>query len=259
MLRATFPSDLHAAAAQASVEFLSALDGVEAITLVGSSARRADANDLDLSVLVSEPKVGEAVVESFSAFAFASADVRRLSAAGPFMEVDVGWYTGAFAPGLRGWTTGPDDFELAIGNELAYSTPLWLGNGRFDDLRTAWLPYYDDDVRRTRLAAARMYAINDLEHVAVMLKRDERFHAFHRLYLAFQGFLQAVFIARRTYPISYDKWIGEQVLGLLRLPDLWSELPGILGIDRLEPGRLAASASRLRQLLDEHAPADAAL
>jgi predicted nucleotidyltransferase len=249
-----FAGDLHAAAADVSVAFLSQLPGVEAVTLVGSAARRQDANDLDLSVLVPDEPAGERAVEAFGRFAETSAEVQRLTEAGPFMEVDLGWYTGHFAPGSRGWTSGPDVFELAIGNELAYSRLLWRGSGRFDALREAWLPYYGEELRRRRLADARMYAINDLDHVPLMLARDEPFNAFHRLYLAFKGFLQALFISRRTYPVSYDKWIREQVAGILGLPDLYAELPGIVGIDRLEPARIDVSAQRLRELLDEHAP-----
>jgi ADP-ribose pyrophosphatase YjhB (NUDIX family) len=247
---ASFPSERHAAAAQTAVGFLSLVEGVEAVTLVGSCARRADANDLDLSVLVPNKDVGEAVVAAFSAFAADSVEIGALAASGPFAEVDVGWFTGEFIPGPRGWTTGPDDLEVAVGNELVYSKPLWLGNRRYDDLRARWLPYYDEDLRRSRLTEARMYAINDLDHVPVMVARDEPFHAFHRLYLGFQGFLQALFIARRAYPISYDKWIQEQIEQMLGLPDLYQELPSLIGIERLDSHRLAQSAVRLRELLD---------
>ncbi|HSD02602.1 MAG TPA: hypothetical protein VLB81_09545 [Gaiellales bacterium] len=99
-----------------------------------------------------------------------------------------------------------------------------------------------------------MYVVNDLDHVPLMVRRDEPFHAFHRLYLAFQGFLQAVFIARRTYPIAYDKWMREQVEDLLGLPDLYRCLPGIVGVDRLRLPALTAAAEELRALLDEWAP-----
>ena len=251
---ASFPSPQHAAAAAAVVEFVSALPDAEAVSLVGSCARRADANDLDLSVLVADAAAGARVEQAFADFARTSQRVVRLAALGPFVEVDLGAITGEFGPGPRGWTTGPDDFELAVGNELAYAVPLWERAARLGELRARWLPYYEDDLRATRLADARMYVVNDLDHVPLMVRRDEPFHAFHRLYLAFQGFLQALFIAHRTYPIAYDKWIREQVEGILGLPDLYLRLPGIVGVDRLRLPALTAAAEELRALLDEWAP-----
>jgi hypothetical protein len=79
---------------------------------------------------------------------------------------------------------------------VAYSVPLWERTERLAELRGRWLPY-DDELRATRLAEARMFVLNDLDHVPLMIRRDEPFHAFHRHYLAFQGFLHALFIARR--------------------------------------------------------------
>ena len=87
-----------------------------------------------------------------------------------------------------------------------------------------------------------MYCLNDIDHVPGMVARDEPFHAFHRLYLAFQGFLQCVFISRRTYPIAYDKWIREQVEDLLGLPELYAELPSLVGVEG--PRRRADRAQR---------------
>jgi hypothetical protein len=99
-----------------------------------------------------------------------------------------------------------------------------------------------------------MYVVNDLDHVPLMIRRDEPFHAFHRLYLAFQGFLQALFISRRMYPISYDKWVREQVEGILGLSELYACLPPIIGVDRLRAPALTEAAERLRSLLDTWAP-----
>ena len=251
---ATFPSPQHAAAAAAAVEFVSGLDDAEAVCLVGSCARRADANDLDLSVLVPDAAAGARVERAFAAFAAASDVMAELDALGPFVEIDLGAVTGNFGPGPRTWTSGPDDFEIAVGNELVHSIPLWQRGHRLEELRARWLPYYDDELRGARLAEARMYVVNDLDHVPLMVRRDEPFHAFHRLYLAFQGFLQAIFIAHRTYPIAYDKWIREQVEDILGLPQLAALLPAIVGIDGLRLGALTTAAEELRGLLDEWAP-----
>jgi hypothetical protein len=251
---ASFPSLQHAAAADEVVELVSGLPDAEAVCLVGSCARRADANDLDLSVLVDDDAAGARVEAAFAAFAPTSAALAELEALGPFVELDLHTTAGEFGPGPRGWTTGPDDFEVAVGNEVAHALPLWQRRGRLDDLRERWLPYDDDELRAARLADARMYVLNDLDHIPLMVRRDEPFHAFHRLYLAFQGFLQALFIARRAYPLAYDKWIGEQVGDMLGLPGLAARLPSIVGIDRLRPQALTRAAEELRSLVDEWAP-----
>jgi hypothetical protein len=159
----SFPSPEHAAAARAAVEFVSTLDDAEAISVVGSCARRPDANDLDLSVLVADASAGARVDAAFAAFAAESDVMAELAALGPFIEVDLGAITGEFGPGRRGWTSGPDDFEVAVGNEVAYSVPLWQRDGRLDELRSRWLPFYGDELRAERLSDARMYVVNDLD------------------------------------------------------------------------------------------------
>jgi hypothetical protein len=76
------------------------------------------------------------------------------------------------------------------------------------------------------------------------------FQAFDRLYKAFQEFLQALFVARRTYPIAYNKWIREQVTEWLSLPDLYQELPQILSVRSIESAEIGQKADALRVLLE---------
>jgi hypothetical protein len=70
------------------------------------------------------------------------------------------------------------------------------------------------------------------------------------LYKAFQEFLQALFVARRTYPLAYNKWIREQVTEWLSLPDLYQELPPILSVRRMESAEIGEKADALRVLLE---------
>jgi predicted nucleotidyltransferase len=247
----SFRTTTHRRAAEVASAFLKEQPEVDAILLVGSAARRADANDLDLSAIVSASDQGPQVERKFSEFAASCTELLALNNLGRFVALDFHTTDGDFSPRSRGWTSGPDGFELAVGNEVAYSVILWERDARVTKLRRRWLPFYDDALREERLASARMYAINDLDHVQLMLDRDEPFHAFHRLYVGFQEFLQALFIAHRTYPIAYDKWVREQVEGLLGLGGLYSELPKIIGIPSLDGERIAQSTERLRMLLEE--------
>jgi len=75
------------------------------------------------------------------------------------------------------------------------------------------------------------------------------FCAFDRLYHAFQELLQAVFIARRVYPIAYNKWIREQVEGWLGLAALYSELTSILAVGQLQRDELIDKAEHVERLL----------
>ena len=84
----------------------------------------------------------------------------------------------------------------------------------------------------------------DLEAIPFYLNRGLYFQAFDRLYKAFQEFLQALFLARRTYPLAYNKWIREQVTEWLSLPRLYAELPPILSVRNIGSPELGEKADR---------------
>ena len=83
--------------------------------------------------------------------------------------------------------------------------------------------------------------------------RVSPFQAFDRLYKAFREFLQALFIARRTYPLAYNKWIREQVEDRLGLPELYTQLPQVLEVERLDSDDVVSNARALERLLDRWA------
>ena len=140
-----------------------------------------------------------------------------------------------------------------MGNIVAYSLPLWQRSDYYEQLQSQWLPYYDETLRRQRLDMVLMYCNNNLDHVPYFVGRELYFQAFHRLYDAFREFLQALFIARHTYPIAYDKWIREQVEDILELPELYRQLVTILEISHFESDEVARKASLLCQLLMQYA------
>ena len=93
---------------------------------------------------------------------------------------------------------------------------------------------------------------HDLALIPPYVERGLYFQAFARLWAAFRLFLQALFIARRTYPIAYDKWIHEQIVEILGLPDLYERLPHLFEIGRFESAESVAKATDLRRLLDAY-------
>ena len=171
---------------------------------------------------------------------------------GAFSQVDLDIVDGIFMPRPRGWTDGPDAFELEIGNTLAYSAPLWTSGDRLARLQAQWLPYYAEALRTARLADARRFCLNNLEHIPLYVRRGLYFQSFHRLYDALREFLQALFISRRVYPIAYDKWIKEQTVDILELPELYAQLTSLLEIRHFESGEIAQKATLLRSLVETY-------
>jgi hypothetical protein len=257
-LRATYPTAAHERAADAVVTFLRARHEVEAVLLVGSCTRARGYQDIDFAALIpADASAGmrHTVQVEWDAFYAADPAMAAVRELGEFGRVDMDFINGAFAPDERGWTSGPSAFELELGNYIAYSVPLFESGGRYALLRDEHLPYYSEPLAEARLADARKYCLNSLAHVHTFTERGICFQAFHRLYDAFREFIQALFIARRTYPIAYDKWIQEQVVEMLGLPELYCQLRAVLEITDIESAQTSANARTLEALLEEYANA----
>ncbi len=259
-LRAVYPTAEHAWAAEVVTDHYREDPDVRAVILMGSCARgKADRTScVDILVLL-EPEVFdqrrdglEMAWEEFNAMHPALATLRKL---GRFTHVDLDFVDGDFRPVPRGWTDGPDAFELEIGNTLAYTVPLHTRGNYLAELKARWLPYYDEALAVERLAMARKFCLNDLYHIPDYAERGLYFQAFKRLYDASREFLQALFIAKRTYPIAYDKWVREEVAEVLGLPELYARLPGLLEICPFESRLTAEKAAELEALLEQYAPA----
>lgn len=254
-----YPTGEHAAAAAAIVEFWRAEFPVEAVLLVNSCTRGKATPDscLDIKVLArpdllaSELPLWEA---RWEAFAGSSAPIARMRAVGKFSDIHLDVMDAVFVPTEQDEAAGPDDFELGIGNILAYSVPLWQGSDYYARLQAQWLPYYDESLRRHRLHRARYFCRHNLHHIPLYLARGLYFQSFDRLYNAYQTFLQALFIARRTYPIAYNKWLAEQLVDMLQLPELYARLGHLFEIGRFLSDELSTKALELESLLDTYAP-----
>jgi hypothetical protein len=122
------------------------------------------------------------------------------------------------------------------------------------ELRQTWLPYYPDNLRLERLEMVRRYCLNNLNHIPPYLARGLYFQSFNRLYHALGEFLEALFIARSVYPIAYDKWVREQVVEILGLPELYPQLVRLLEIEHLESAEIGEKGAALRGLLEQYIP-----
>ena len=259
-LQATYPTSEHQAAAEAVTCFFSGNYPIDAVLLVNSCARGRATNDscLDMNVLVRPERLKPLlprIETDWEVFEKSDPAIQALKGAGKYAEVHLDFIDGVFVPQERDFTSGPDAFELGIGNALAYSLPLWLGGDYYAELKAKWLPYYREELRTERLKMVRFYCLNNLHHIPIYIQRGLYFQCFDRLYNAHREFLQALFIAHRTYPIAYDKWIREQVVEILGLPALYRQLAHLFEIRHFESPEILEKAREVERLLEQYAPA----
>jgi len=252
-----YPGVYHQKAAEKFAAFFRNRPGVEAILLVNSCARAKASPDscLDLAVILTPQafKQSRAIFENdWEAFHQSEPAFAELEKSGLYANIEPYFCDGSFRPSQHGYISGPDEFELEIGNLLAYSFPLWQGSDRLEALRKEWLPYYSEALRAERLNMVRYYCLNNLNHIGPYARRGLYFQCFNRFYDAYREFLQALFIAQRIYPIAYDKWIREQIVEILGLPYLYEILPHLFEIQHFESLEIVEKAQILRKLVEEY-------
>jgi hypothetical protein len=210
---------------------------------------------LDMQVIAPAAAVTK-LDDEFRGFAKESEAIAELLRAGRFSDLHLDVIDGTFVPGLID-EEGIDDLEVGVGNLFVYSVPLFVRGDRLEELGADWLPYYGDTLRRERLEATRWFILdNNLARIPWFLDRGLYFQAFDRFQRAFQGFLLGVHVARRTYPIAYNKWIREQIVDNLGLPDVYEQLPGLFELHRFESRALEAKAQELRCLVEDYVVLD---
>ena len=260
MLRqAIYPTPEHKAAADVIVDFFVSNYNIDAVLLVNSCARGKATRDSCLDIIMlAGPAPSRSPLSALEAgwldFEKSNRTIKSLYEVGKYSVVHPDFINGVFTPREQDEADGPDDFELQIGNFLVYSVPLWEGSDYFTQLKQQWLPYYNEELRQQRLARVRWYCLNNLHHIPLYVERGLHFQSFDRLYNAYREFLQALFIARRTYPVAYNKWIREQVDEILGLPALYDQLSHLFEIKQFESDEIVAKAKEVEQLLEEYAP-----
>ncbi|MCI0513993.1 nucleotidyltransferase domain-containing protein [candidate division KSB1 bacterium] len=251
-----YPTSEHQRAAELVVKIFASEPAVAAILLIGSCARGKATRDscLDLVLLLAPditPARQQQLRENWQRQHQTLDIFRTLRRVGQYSHIDLELHDGCFIPGEHHWTSGPDQFELALGNLLVYAIPLWENGDYWRRLRTQWLPYYDPTLRLERLARVKKFCLNNLNHISGYVHRGLYFQAFHRLWHAFGEFLQALFITRQCYPIAYDKWIQEQIVEILELPQLYPQLPKLFELEHFESTDLIQKGEQLRSLVWE--------
>jgi predicted nucleotidyltransferase len=257
MAEIIFPTELHSQATEAIKDFFLQQQNIDTILLVNSLARgkATPESDIDIAVLISETITTTEITRLegiWHDFSNSNPALDRYKNAGKFAQLHVDIIDGVFEPAVWEDGGGVDFFEVEIGNRLLYAAPLTGEGDYFKKLKSKWLPYYDTALQTQRLKSAKLSCLYDLEHIPIFVRRGLYFQAFDRLYVAFQKFLQTLFIKHKTYPIAYNKWIKDQVAGILNLPELYNELPGIISVTNIESTELINKATALSNLLDQY-------
>ena len=258
-IEAVYPTTEHQNAADSIVEYFVSNYKIDAVLLVNSCARGKATRDSCLDIIMlAKPNPSRSPLLELEAgweeFEKSSPAIPALHKAGKYSVVHPDFIHGVFVPHEQDEAAGPDDFELQVGNFLVYSVPLWQGSDYLDQLKEQWLPYYSEELRQKRLERVRWYCLNNLHHIPPYIERGLYFQSFDRLYNAYQEFLQALFIARRTYPIAYNKGIHEQIVEILGLPELYEQLTHLFEIRQFESHQIADKAKEVEELLEKYAP-----
>ncbi len=249
-----FPTKLHHDAAETVNEYFLNVAAVDTVLIVNSCARgqAVAESDLDLAILVApgtsnnEMNNMHTEWQSYSANAPAILKFRQSSS---FAHIHLDIIDGKYIPGIIDAGEPIDYFEVEIGNQIYYSAPITTAGSYFRELKQRWLPYYDDDLRLKRLSAVRNACNYDLDQIPFLINRELYFHAFNILIEAFRKYLQAIFMTNKIYPISYNKWIKEQIVKWLNKPGLYPKLLPILSITNIESNETNEKAIMLRELL----------
>jgi len=250
-----FPTTRHERACESVIDHLASDRRISALLLTCSCARgqASPQSCVDMTVLVRPEHHRQFVAETWpliEQFILEDGACQALQASVPFDGIDIGLSSGQFRPGPHGYATGPDGYEVEIGNTLAWVHPLLRRGSYLAELQSRYLPYYDDGLAQRRLETALAFAHNNLDHVMATARRGLYIQAHKRLVNTVYEFLQALFISRRIYPITYDKWVREQLVDILQEPALYDLVMETLAIPALNERAFGQRVDALRQALE---------
>lgn len=255
IFKPSFPTTLHQDTAELVRDYFLAIPHVDTILVVNSCARghAVPESDLDFAILVSPETTANEIknIEThWQIYAETQPTFLKYKQSNPFAHLHLDIIDGYYTPTILEIGGALDFFEIEIGNQICYSAPMENVGSYFQELQKKWLPYYEEELRLQRLAMTRNACEYNLNHIPFFIKRGLYFQAFDTLCKAFQEYLQTLFIAHKTYPIAYNKWIKEQVVKWLNKPNLYPKLSPILSVNNIESNDINDKAKMLRERLD---------
>ncbi len=256
IIKPGFPTTLHEDAANLVRDYFLTIPGIDTILVVNSCARgqAVPESDLDFAILVDHgttPAEIKNIEVDWQTYAERQPTLLKYQQSNQFAHLHLDIIDGNYTPTILEIGVATDFFEIEIGNQICYSAPMGNAGPYFKELQNKWLPYYSEELRIQRFAMTRNASEYDLNHIPHFVNRGLYFQAFDILCKAFQEYLQTLFIANKTYPIAYNKWIKEQIIKWLNKPDLYPKLPPILSVSNIESNEINENAKMLRDLLDD--------
>jgi predicted nucleotidyltransferase len=260
----SYPSKLHREIAEKLAKYYSGWRSVYAVVVVGSLANgfAAKDSDIDLCVLTDNfdaKKYARSNQIRFDAYSRMGARVEwRYRGIEEFLyfgdiRVDLEFSNGDYAAYTDPFDVVRDGYELSVGNVFAYGAPVYLRpDGKYWAKRRRVLPYYDERLRNTRIRALKREFEYKSGRVTRNVERGNFLMALEDLVVAWREFAQLVFMVKKVYPVSYDKWLAQQdekLLGSKRLNETHSQVFGDYKLNT-EQG-LKHSAQELRQQFNE--------
>lgn len=250
----TFPTKLHQDAAELIRDYFLRISNVDTVLVVNSCARgqAVPESDLDFAILVkpgTEVNEIKNIYTTWLTYSAAQPTFLKHRQSTPFAHLHLDIIDGNYVPAIIEVGEPIDYFEIEIGNQVCYSAPMDSAGSYFLELQKKWLPYYDNNLRLQRLTMIRNACNYNLDHIPFFINRALYFQAFDLLCKAFQEYLQVLFIANKTYPIAYNKWINEQVVKWVNKPGLYPKLSPILSVSNIESNEINEKAKMLRELL----------
>jgi len=249
-----FPTTLHQEAAELIRDYFSEITSVDTVLVVNSCARgqAVPESDLDFAILTRPDTTRDEIMRienSWQIYSQTNPVFIRYKKISQFAHIHLDIIDGNYTAHDIEKGEPIDYFEVEIGNQICYSAPLDNAGLYFLELQNKWLPYYNEDLRLQRFIKATEACHYDLDHIPFFTARELYFQAFDTLCKAFQKYLQVLFIAHKTYPIAYNKWIREQIVTWLKKPDLYPKLSPILSVRNIESNQTNDKAEMLRTLL----------
>jgi predicted nucleotidyltransferase len=260
-----YPSDEYEEILTRIAKYFQEYCGVYAIVLTGSLARgkAVKGSCIDLFIFLEKAQL-KALTSSTRSRAYAYSRLggqvcyyqNELEGGIEFgkIRVDVGFTGDKFAPShSNSFDITRDEFETTIGNLFVYSILLYEKGQKYRRIRQKYLPFYDDELRRTRLAGTSEEFRYKTWKTQWLAKRGEYFAAVDSLLEAYRIFLQHLFIKERKYPIDYVKWIKEQCSQILQMPNLYQELASVINGIELKQKTILGKSLLLEKIFNEYA------
>ncbi len=256
IFKPNFPTKLHQDIADLIRDYFVAITNVDTVLVVNSCARgqAVPESDLDFAILIKPDTTPVEIINiesSWKIYLETHPAFLKYKQSNQFAHLHLDIIDGNYKPAIMGKGEPIDYFEIEIGNQICYSAPMNNAGQYFKKLQRKWLPYYDEELRQQRLTMSRNACEYDLDHIQFFVKRKLYFQAFDILCKAFQEYLQTLFIANKIYPIAYNKWIKEQIVKWLNMPDLYPKLSPILSLNNIESNEITEKVNMLRRLVND--------